>query len=178
MYITFPTILMHVAAAAQHQLLLHIKELHLERCRLLRNKPENHCQVSNAKALLLWNEESESLQIRMIALVIGIRWPERNADMDMLFWWMHYHSSEGTSVQSSYGAERKLCIKEGCANMVRQGGVCTRHGTERKLCSRKGCTSMAAKGGVCVRHGAKVKDAAVNFCTFTSTRTAAYMIRH
>ena len=44
----------------------------------------------------------------------------------------------------------KRCGHEGCANMARQGGVCTRHGAIRKPFNRKGC------GNRNLRRGAKV----------------------
>lgn len=56
-----------------------------------------------------------------------------------------------------HGAKEKRCSVEGCTNKAQTAGVCDRHGSHRKICSVEGCTNNSQQGGVCKRHGAKVK---------------------
>ncbi len=60
--------------------------------------------------------------------------------------------------------KRKYCNKEGCSNLVVQGGVCKQHGAS-VICNQDGCNNHVQQGGVCVQHGARVKRCNKDGCS-------------
>ncbi len=51
-----------------------------------------------------------------------------------------------------HGPSGTICPRQGCNNLVVQGGVCVTHGAKRKHCSFLGCIKTVKLKGFCSTH--------------------------